>query len=244
MILMKQRRILSRQQGFSLIEMLLAMALGLIVVTGIVQLFIGNSQSARVISGQARLQENARFAFEFISRAARQAGYFGCIRDPQTRVWGLNGLPNQLPEYNIDQPMGGFNANGGGTWAPAVVNLPGVAGSYSRIFSDETVSLLHVAQGGQDLRQIGFGRVMAWTGDGGGTGVDTADDGSDGGGDGLDDGDGAATAGALPPGFGFDADEGACACRSTGSPSLAWAWVPLLVCRRRRRGSQRGEGGR
>lgn len=48
--------------------------------------------------------------------------------------------------------------------------LPGVAGSYSRIFSDETVSLLHVGQGGQDLRQIGFGRVMAWTGDGGGTG--------------------------------------------------------------------------
>ncbi|MGE0625787.1 MAG: PilW family protein [Pseudomonadales bacterium] len=126
---MKQRRILNRQQGFSLIEMLLAMALGLIVVTGIVQLFIGNSQSARVISGQARLQENARFAFEFISRAARQAGYFGCIRDPQTRVWGLNGLPNQLPEYNIDQPVGGFNASGGGTWAPAVVNLPGVAGS-------------------------------------------------------------------------------------------------------------------
>lgn len=48
--------------------------------------------------------------------------------------------------------------------------LPGVAGTYSRIYSDEYVSLLHTAQGGQDLRQVGFGRVMAWTGDGGGTG--------------------------------------------------------------------------
>ena len=87
----------SSQSGFSLLEMLLAMALGLIVVTGIVQLFIGNSQSAGIISGQARLQENARFAFEFISSAARRAGYFGCIRDDQTRVWGLVGNPAQLP---------------------------------------------------------------------------------------------------------------------------------------------------
>ena len=113
------------QGGFSLIEMLLAMTLGLIVVTGIVQLFIGNSQSSSVISGQARLQENARFAFEFISGAARRAGYFGCIRDPQTRVWGLVGNPVQLPEYNIDEPVGGFDAQGGNVWVPSAINLPG-----------------------------------------------------------------------------------------------------------------------
>jgi type IV pilus assembly protein PilW len=115
----------SSQSGFSLLEMLLAMALGLIVVTGIVQLFIGNSQSAGIISGQARLQENARFAFEFISSAARRAGYFGCIRDDQTRVWGLVGNPAQLPEYNVDQAVGGFDANGDGTWTPSALNLPG-----------------------------------------------------------------------------------------------------------------------
>jgi type IV pilus assembly protein PilW len=114
-----------KQKGFSLVEMLLAMALGLIIVTGIVQLFIGNSQSAAVIAGQARLQENARFAFEFISTAARRAGYFGCIRDDQTRVWGLNGNPGQLPEYNIDQAVGGFDGNGDGSWSPSAANLPG-----------------------------------------------------------------------------------------------------------------------
>ena len=113
------------QQGFSLIEMLLALTLGLIVVTGVVQLFIGNSRSAGVITGQARLQENARFTFEFISRAARQAGYLGCVRDDQTRVWGLVGTPNQLPEYNVDQVVGGFDANGNGTWTPSAVSLPG-----------------------------------------------------------------------------------------------------------------------
>jgi type IV pilus assembly protein PilW len=113
------------QKGFSLVELMLAMALGLIVVTGIVQLFIGNSRSANVISGQARLQENARFAFEFISSAARRAGYYGCIRDEQTRVWGLVGNPAQLPEYNVDRSVGGFEGNGDGTWTPSAINLPG-----------------------------------------------------------------------------------------------------------------------
>lgn len=48
--------------------------------------------------------------------------------------------------------------------------LPGVTGSYSRVWSTDVVSLVHAAAGGQDLRQPGFGRIMAWTGDGGGTG--------------------------------------------------------------------------
>ena len=115
----------NHQKGFSLVEMMMAMALGLIVVTGIIQLFIGNSQSARIINGQARLQENSRFAFEFISAAARRAGYFGCIRDDQTRVWGLIGNPAQLPEYNVDEMVGGFDANGDGTWTPSAIALPG-----------------------------------------------------------------------------------------------------------------------
>ena len=62
-------------RGFSLIELMLALALGLVVVTGIVQLFIGNSQTYTVLNGQSRLQENARFGFEFITQAARSAGY-------------------------------------------------------------------------------------------------------------------------------------------------------------------------
>lgn len=48
-------------------------------------------------------------------------------------------------------------------------NLPGVAGSYSRIWGDEHIAMVRVAQG-QDLKQPTFGRVVAWTGDGGGDG--------------------------------------------------------------------------
>lgn len=48
-------------------------------------------------------------------------------------------------------------------------NLPGVAASLSRIWSDEYVALLYAADG-MDMRQPTFGRIFGWTGDGGGAG--------------------------------------------------------------------------
>lgn len=81
----------SAEAGFSLVELLLALALGLVVVTGIVQLFVGNSRTYEVLTGQARMQENARFALEFISQAARSAGHFGCTVDRQHYVNGIGG---------------------------------------------------------------------------------------------------------------------------------------------------------
>ncbi|MFW6092457.1 MAG: PilW family protein [Pseudomonadota bacterium] len=79
------------QSGFSLVELMLALALGIVVVTGIVQLFVGNSQTYRMLTGQARMQENARFALEFIAQAARSAGYYGCSLDRSNYVNGLGG---------------------------------------------------------------------------------------------------------------------------------------------------------
>jgi type IV pilus assembly protein PilW len=114
-----------RSAGFSLVELLLALALGLVVVAGIVQLFVGNSQTSAIVNGQARLQENARFAFEFISRAARQAGYLGCAHVPANIVKRLNGPWNDIPEYNLTRIVDGFDAQGGGDWVPNIEGLPG-----------------------------------------------------------------------------------------------------------------------
>ena len=68
----KQTRFLPhRQHGLSLVELLLALALGLIVVTGIVQLFIGNSRTYSLINGQSRMQENARYTVDALSKEIR-----------------------------------------------------------------------------------------------------------------------------------------------------------------------------
>lgn len=102
---MNSRSNLRCAAGFSLVELMLALALGLVVVTGIVQLFVGNSQTYTMLNGQARMQENARFALEFISDAARSTGFFGCAPQRNRLVNGLGGefenIPNQ--EFDITQ---------------------------------------------------------------------------------------------------------------------------------------------
>lgn len=108
----------SRSSGFSLVELLLALALGLVVVTGIVQLFVGNSQTYSILNGQARLQESARFALEIISQAARSAGYFGCAPQPENVVRGLVGDWDQLPEFDVTRIVQGHN-DVDGAWNPS-----------------------------------------------------------------------------------------------------------------------------
>jgi len=126
---MSTRRI-NNQKGFSIVELMLALGLGLVVVTGIVQLFIGNSQTSALIAGQARLQENARFAFDFISRATRRAGYFGCSPEAQNIVRGLTGMAgvppfDLVPEYDFTEFIEGHESDGAGNWTPPLTFLPG-----------------------------------------------------------------------------------------------------------------------
>lgn len=50
-----------RQRGFGLIEMLVALALGLIVVLGVVQIFIAAKNTYVSQNSAAAMQEDARF---------------------------------------------------------------------------------------------------------------------------------------------------------------------------------------
>lgn len=67
-----------RQGGFSLLELLLAAALGALTTAAVAQLFVSNARASVLQTGQARLQESARFALYFLADSARSAGYFGC----------------------------------------------------------------------------------------------------------------------------------------------------------------------
>ncbi len=124
-------------RGFSLIELMLALSLGVVVTAGIVQLFVGNSQTYNLLNGQARMQENARFALDFISRSARSAGYFGCDPDADKVINTLGPLPNTnwnaLFEFNITQPIEAFNGLGGGAFNPSATSLPQNLGGGSSI---------------------------------------------------------------------------------------------------------------
>lgn len=67
------------QLGLSIVELLIALALGLLLMTGIIQVFIASRQTYATNEAMGRLQENGRFALDFIARNARNAGYIDPI---------------------------------------------------------------------------------------------------------------------------------------------------------------------
>jgi type IV pilus assembly protein PilW len=68
----------ARATGFSLVEMLIALALGTLVVGAAFAILHSNQRSYQANQGLNRVQENARIAFELISRDLRAAGGSAC----------------------------------------------------------------------------------------------------------------------------------------------------------------------
>lgn len=70
----------ARARGFSLVELMVAITLGLIITAAVVTVFSSTRSTYQLDEGLARLQENARFAMETITRETRQAAAMGCKR--------------------------------------------------------------------------------------------------------------------------------------------------------------------
>lgn len=128
-----------RMAGFSMVELLLALALGVVVVAGIVQLFVGNSQTYALLTGQSRMQENGRFALDFIERAVRSAGYMGCAPERENIVRGLRGAGTPIDdwtilfEFDMTRFVEGFEGNADGSFTPPLANLPTTVGAANAV---------------------------------------------------------------------------------------------------------------
>jgi len=81
--------------GFSLVEVLIALTIGLLLISGMVSVFAGNRQSSELNTAIANMQESARYALDAIARDIRTAGYQGCleVQSGATRIRASNGVP-------------------------------------------------------------------------------------------------------------------------------------------------------
>ncbi len=64
-----------KQAGLSIVELLVALVISMLLMTGVVQVFFASKQTYASNEAASRLQENGRFALEFIAQNARHAGY-------------------------------------------------------------------------------------------------------------------------------------------------------------------------
>jgi Tfp pilus assembly protein PilW len=70
-------RILSRQRGVSLVELMVALLLGLFLLFALVEILINGKQSFSSASHMSRLQENGRIATNLVVTDLKRAGYMG-----------------------------------------------------------------------------------------------------------------------------------------------------------------------
>lgn len=64
--------------GFSIVEFMIAMAIGLVIIAAAAQIYINSSATYRLDEGLSRVQEDARFAMNFLAKDLRMAGFLGC----------------------------------------------------------------------------------------------------------------------------------------------------------------------
>lgn len=70
-----------QMHGFTLVELMIAMLLSLFLLGAITYVVVNSNKNYNTTDSLARLQENARFAMEFITRDLRRAGNTGCSKD-------------------------------------------------------------------------------------------------------------------------------------------------------------------
>jgi type IV pilus assembly protein PilW len=81
----------SRHWGLTLVELLIALVMGLVLLGGVVTVFVANKQTYRHQDALARLQENGRYAINRLERDIRRANAtFGC--QPANIINTLNNL--------------------------------------------------------------------------------------------------------------------------------------------------------
>ena len=72
-----RRSVRKPARGFSLVELMVAIAIGLILMAGLAVLFANSSQSGNEIEKSVRQIENGRYALELLNEDVSVAGYYG-----------------------------------------------------------------------------------------------------------------------------------------------------------------------
>lgn len=151
---------MKRQSGLSLVELMVALVLGLIVVAAVIELFISSRQLYRVQDVKARMQEDGRFAMYRIGELIDRAGYRGCasVRNQaatdddgqtdgsqQSSGRPIQNLLTTESDYfwQLDAPVQGHNANGN-VWAPAKPGALNNANIGSDILTIRTVGSTYI----------------------------------------------------------------------------------------------------
>ncbi len=121
--------LLRRNRGFSIVELMVAMAISLVLFAGAIGLYLSSKATYVDNDRLARLQDAGRIALDLIARDVRNAGYHGCVRLDGGRFTNVlnGGAGSMLYDFRFaltgwDHDAGSWTAGGNGApYAAAIV---------------------------------------------------------------------------------------------------------------------------
>ncbi|MEJ7931379.1 prepilin-type N-terminal cleavage/methylation domain-containing protein [Ramlibacter sp. AN1015] len=144
----------SCQRGVGLVELMVALLVGLLLLTGVLGAYLSQRLAYRTHESLARLQENGRFAFELMMREVRDAGQLPCGAALTANV--LRKAPPAVTYWWADTDAGmvrGFDGVSGAGVASNSVVAVGTATS-ERIASTDALLLLRPTGADQGVARI------------------------------------------------------------------------------------------
>lgn len=138
-----------RQEGLSLVELMVGLAVGLVISLGLFALVTNTSRSFKVQDDFSRLQDNGTTALRYIVDDIRMAGFYGLAANTQSTIQGATtlaaaGITTVSPDcgtadattglpwaMDFSQPVVVFGSAAGGALTQATVNsvLPCIQGA-------------------------------------------------------------------------------------------------------------------
>jgi len=98
----KRSIIINQLKGFTIIELMIAMVLGLTLVAGVFTVYTGTIQTSSNFVSYAKLDQETRAIMELITREVRRAGYDGTTPAGSTTDFGINEDTSSCLLYSYD----------------------------------------------------------------------------------------------------------------------------------------------
>ena len=134
------------QQGITLIELMIALVIGLLATGAMLKVYVDSSRLYRFNEGLARIQENGRFATEFIRRDARIAGFWGCNHEATL----TNRIKTSVLDYPRYELSGITGTSGSESNDPDTITFSGAGRSVGKVKND----MPSTTASGRDFRVI------------------------------------------------------------------------------------------
>ncbi|MGL5197693.1 MAG: PilW family protein [Aeromonas veronii] len=141
-------------RGFTLVEWLVAMLLGLFLLAGVFTVFVMSRSSSEDAFDQSELQENGRLAIRLISQDIKWAGFFGAYTGQSTQVGpsltlSAGSIVPASSDCLDERSVGSLPSNAGpirGLWVSRVSTTKGLAGfacilAADRVANSDVISI-------------------------------------------------------------------------------------------------------